>query len=373
VYLKEKIILLVSPQEWSDFYISKHNYAIELASLGNQVIFMNPPKKGKSIGGELIPTSFDCLNVLEYSTFFPSAIRFHSFFLYTLLVRIQLFTLRKKLPSKIDIVWCFEPNLFPKLNWFNAKYRIYHPVDFLTNKRQVNVGKTAHVIFSVADNILQLFDELSMPKYFVNHGLSEYYLNAKVNYSGINPQRPLKFAYIGSLFIPGLDRSSLKKVIERFNNVEFDFYGIYLREKNVSHEMQLFIDFLIDTPNVNLMGVVHPKELSIKLKEYDGFLVCYNPSKELNSGSNSHKMLEYLSLGKVIISSKIKTYEHLGDEILMSKKEDNSDYSSLFEFAVKNMEHLNSPELFEKRRNISIENSYKAQIQKIDKILCNHL
>lgn len=373
MYLKGKTILVVSPQEWSDFYISKHNYAIELAALGNQVIFLNPPQKGKSWKGQWLNTSFKGLKVLEYSTFFPNKIRFHSYLLYSLLMRSQLQFIRRKIAANIDVLWCFEPNVFPSLNWFNARTKIYHPVDFLTNERQVNLGKNADIIFSVADNILQLFNHLTVPKYFINHGLSSYYSTSEIQPTVTSDERPLKFAYIGSLFIPGLDRASLRRVIEIHPDIEFDFYGRYEREKNVSEEMRVFIDFLSTAANVRLKGVLHPKELSQHLKKYHGFLLCYNPSKELNSGSNSHKMLEYLSFGKVIVSSKINAYEHLDQEVLMSKKEDNSDYVALFDEAVKNIHVYNDSTLSKKRRAISMDNTYMAQIQKIDNILCKQL
>src|SRR5450755_3125876 len=42
--LKNKTILIISPQAWGQMYISKHHYAITLAKLGNTVYFLNPPE-----------------------------------------------------------------------------------------------------------------------------------------------------------------------------------------------------------------------------------------------------------------------------------------------------------------------------------------
>ena len=37
--LKNKKILLISPQSWGTMFVAKHHYAIELAKLGNEVYF----------------------------------------------------------------------------------------------------------------------------------------------------------------------------------------------------------------------------------------------------------------------------------------------------------------------------------------------
>jgi hypothetical protein len=43
--LKNKTILVISPNNWGTMHISKHHYAIELARLGNSVYFLNPPNQ----------------------------------------------------------------------------------------------------------------------------------------------------------------------------------------------------------------------------------------------------------------------------------------------------------------------------------------
>ena len=45
--LRDRTILLVSPNEWGAMHVSKHHYALELAERGNRVIFLNPPRSGR--------------------------------------------------------------------------------------------------------------------------------------------------------------------------------------------------------------------------------------------------------------------------------------------------------------------------------------
>ena len=43
--LRNKTILIISPQQWDGLMLSKQNYAEELTKLGNKVYFLPPPLK----------------------------------------------------------------------------------------------------------------------------------------------------------------------------------------------------------------------------------------------------------------------------------------------------------------------------------------
>jgi hypothetical protein len=53
----------------------------------------------------------------------------------------------------------------------------------------------------------------------------------------------------------------------------------------------------------------------------------------------------------------------------MSKKDDNSDFVTLFNKAILNLDKFNSNELFIKRRMLAFENTYAKQITRIEKII----
>src|SRR6186713_730734 len=80
--LRNRTILIVSPQSWGKMYVSKHHYAIELANYGNKVYFLNPPqtdKKEKMTGKILIRPSGnqDNLFIIDHRISFPYRIKFH--------------------------------------------------------------------------------------------------------------------------------------------------------------------------------------------------------------------------------------------------------------------------------------------------------
>lgn len=233
--LEDKNVLVISPQYWSDFYVSKNYYALELLKKNCKVYFLQPPKTSNSKGIKVSNDIFNSLYLIEYELGFPAFIRFHFIFLYRWLIRSRIVDILKTIDEKIDVVWCFEPNLYSNLKWFNADFNIYHPVDFIEEKHQIGVAKNADIIFSVADIILDQFNQYTVPRFFINHGLSDYY---KHNEWADFRSKEVKVAYVGSLFIPGLDRKSLKEIIINHENVRFDFFGRFSDKPNATAFVQ---------------------------------------------------------------------------------------------------------------------------------------
>ena len=362
--LTGKTILLISPQSWQGLFVSKHHYAIELAKKGNKVYFLEPPRDE---AWSITPTSYEGILVIRYPL--PKAIkglRFHIRWVFDLFMKRYANSIIRR-TGELDIVWCFEPNLFKDLRWFNAEFRLYHPVDNLIEKKhQLAVGMSADLIVSVAPNILDLFPN-TVPKAFVNHGVAENFLNAGVLNATTDQ---LRFAYIGNLLIKGLDIVQLSKVIENHPDLQFDFFGIQDKSKAHSkHQVYTFIEFLEKQPNVNLCGLKKPNDLAKLLGNYNGYLICYNPSIEINSGSNSHKMLEYLAMGKVIVSSYLSVYKEHEGLIPMSHSNTNSDYCDIFSEVISNLDYWNSIEKQKLRRQLAESNSYPNQVEKIEKLI----
>src|SRR3972149_139896 len=151
ISLSNKNILLISPQKWGEMHISKHHYAIELAKRGNTVYFLNPvdvSQKKRFIIKQ--HEEYKELYIVTYKPLFPLVIRFHFRWLFDFLMQFQVKMLLLRIGRKIDIVWCFEPNLYSNLNLFKADLNIFHPVDQLNYDYQFNIASSAHVVFSVS-------------------------------------------------------------------------------------------------------------------------------------------------------------------------------------------------------------------------------
>jgi hypothetical protein len=101
---------------------------------------------------------------------------------------------------------------------------------------------------------------------------------------------------------------------------------------------------------------------------FSAFIVLINNENDFNKGSNSHKIIEYLSTGKVVISSHISSYEKT-DLIEMVDEFTNEKFPDLFKKIISNLTYYNSPEQQKKRIEYALDNTYKKQIERIEKKL----
>jgi len=356
--LKNKTILIISPQQWDGLKLSKHHYAEELVKLGNKVYFLPPPIKNKQF------CSINKLNngvlLIKYAHFFPYNLFFHAKWLYFILLKLHVKYILKHL-DKIDIVWSFDGLRFLNLNLFKATHKIYHPVDFQDDNYFIKPAKTSDIIISLTDKILDKFVSFKNV-HKIGHGVSELFLDAfNSNYK---PNNQLSFCYSGNLTLKGVNIKEIKKVIEKARHIKFHFIGPYSEDNEAEKE---YISFLKSQSNVKLYGLLTPMQMKEIYVNMDGFILCYDEKKELNGGTNSHKILEYLSTGKVIISSFIAEYQHHTDLLEMSKGKES--FSEVFMDRISKINFYNSPEKINLRHNYAKNNTYRKQILKIEKLL----
>src|SRR4051812_29755408 len=130
-----KTYLLISPQPWGKMYLSKHNYAIELAESGNKVFFLNPPtyKKFPSPLRLNVKQQLPNLFVIDYNLSVPVHImRFKARSVYDFIIHHSLVKQLNRL-ARFDELWCFEPNIFSSFDSFNAKKKLLFIVDQYEN------------------------------------------------------------------------------------------------------------------------------------------------------------------------------------------------------------------------------------------------
>jgi hypothetical protein len=375
--LQNKTILIISPQKWGPMHVSKHHYAIELAKIGNKVFFLNPPDLNKTLFPVFeMQKDYPGLYIINYKPIYRAQ-RFLPEFIYQLLVliNIKLFLIKT---GKIDIIWSFEDASFFRLDWFKAEVNIFHPVDL-----QETIGRTAKyadIIFSVSESILNCYKQFGKPMHFINHGLDEILENIAL--TKINTQETykkpdiIKAGYVGNLFIEALDRVIFKNIIKQNPHVQFIFWGPY--EKTQSNlgswdreETINFIEFLKQQPNVELKGIKKQHEIYTDPLSPDLYLLFYNPTKsKVWDGSNSHKILEYLSTGKVVITHFVSTYFGNDNMIIMPENiNENHSLPEIFTQVINNLEYYNSSVLAKTRITFTLNNTYSKQIGRIEKCI----
>ncbi len=367
--LTGKVILLISSEPWGKIYISKHHYANALAARGNKVFFLNPPDFTLKRGTVNIREINEHLSVISYRPVFPWVIKFHARWLFDLLIRKIIANIIKHTGS-IDIVWDFNCSyLYNDLSAFGASMILFHPVDKISAD---TANKKADIVFSVSQLILNDYKVPDVPRYLVNHGISSEFIKIAKQPALSNSGSPVKACYIGNLLIPSLDREMIKGLVSKHPEVEFVFIGPYNNKNNIAGSSlpgdEEFIDFLRTNSNVTLTGVLDSAEIAALIPAFDVFLVCYKTSEHYRC-DNTHKVLEYLSTGKVIVSTPILYYK---DSDLFEIS-DRDDVIETFTRVTAALYQYNSDELMRRRKDFALNNTYEKHIGEIEAHCSRHI
>jgi glycosyltransferase involved in cell wall biosynthesis len=373
--LQNKTILLISPQAWGNMYLSKHHYAIALAKLGNEVYFLNPPNvkhvknEVEIVESKIHPSLF----IINHSLFFSKKLKFKFIWLFHLLMKFHIKKIKKNISKEIDIVWSFDLGNYYPLKCFGSAYKIFSPFDKPQNNRSINSAKNSDIIISVAPEIIEHYSHFNVPKHFIHHGLADEFFNQ--NFTNQNANDNIRIGLSGNWLRKDIDTDCLLKIIRDNSNIIFEIWGSYkISHSNIGgarfNEMDEFIKQLIAEKNVMMHGVVHPRELAIQFQRMNGFLICYNILKDHSKGTNYHKIMEYLSTGKVVISNNISNYNNIPGLLEMTEsRENNDELPSLFKQVLENLAYYNSSEKMKSRIFFAQSNSYSKRIEQIEGIL----
>lgn len=378
---ENKVVYLISPQNWGVMKVSKHHYALELAERGNRVFFIEPPSLTASGVQVRASQEHPNLNIVTYKPVFRGK-RFLPSFVFKLLIRAQIFLLIQKTGSKPDVVWSFSGFLFENLNWFGAEKSIFFMADLFAEKKLPGELYRADLVLGVSDTICQLLQKSNREIHFINHGLNRFFEEqAKQNLLNIQPNRlipsgRIQVGYVGNLRMEALDRETMKDVVSQFIEIDFIFWGSYeLRDANLGGTQdaatEQFISFLKKQPNVELRGPTETNRLVKEVQNMNLFWLCWRlGAMELWDGSNSHKIIEYLSTGRPIVSHNVSTYNNT-DLFYMLPGPSNENYLILLGTALNTAKKGEPLELIKSRLEFSIMNSYSKHLQKIEELISN--
>lgn len=369
---------MISPQAWTGLQLSKHHYALELAAGGSEVFFLNPPSMS-GFRPRVSPGPCPGLWIVDYSQisrgarFLPTAVNAG-------VEKLQARVIQRALQSPVDIVWSFDPARFTTLTHFDAKLRLFHAVDRVEPGvvKQIAVGATA--VISVSDVILEDFASTGVPRFFVHHGLSrEYAALARRQRPSVMKAtegrlpRPHRVGYVGNLLNPDIDHPAFCRIVGDNPEIEFHLWGPYeyaalnWKDQDVP-AVRTFVSFLTQQKNVVLHGLTPPSEVATKIFDMDVLLVCYDPRRERNLGSNNHKVLEYLSTGRPVVSNHISTYIRPGVPqglLCMPESVHNDDLPELFQRVISTLDALSTEEMQQRRIRFALANTYLQQLRTI--------
>lgn len=364
--LKNKIILLISPEPWNHIFVSKHHYATHLAYRGNKVYFLNPPS-GKST---VEATDFNNVWSVHY-TGFRKGLRFYPAFLQRYFILKKFEAIENLCDVKFDIVWAFDNSVFYDFSALEESiFCISHIVDLNQHFQTALAAKTADVCFAVSNSILRRLNEYQANSYFINHGYNDKNVENKL-INEFDGTGKLKAIYAGNLSMAYLDWDVLLKIAVNNTTTDFIFIGPGGEDfdvvQNSTHRSK---KLCYELENTHFIGKVNSCELHALYSQADILLISYQEKYHIDQ-SNPHKMMEYLGAGKVVVATKTQEYKGLAKRELIAMSDKNKDLPQLFETVLKDLEQWNSVAKREKRIDFAADNSYSKQIYRVEHILSN--
>jgi len=343
--LKDKSILLVSPEPWEYLFVSKHHYAIELAKRGNRVFFLNPPTGVLRVH----PTDYDNLQVVDYRGFWkglhrmPKFLRKHN--------QRQVFQkIEKLIGSGIDLIWSFDNSVFYDFDALPDRVvKISHIVDLNQDFNTERASSSADVCFGVIPQIVSRHLHYNRNTYLIKHAVSIQFRKHSELLPG---QNEFKVLYFGNLGMPHLDWEVIKKASE-FSFIDFIFLGSNQDcvPSDISHKANVFLKDSV--PSDHLMGFMEQSSVLILFYKSEYYADCASP----------HKLLEYLSSGKPVLTFQIEEYLEENGLLEMAKTRDEwlkrlkEIYDRHAHYSNSAKEHL--------RKEFAYENTYQKRIGEI--------
>ena len=360
-----RTILLISPEPWDGHFVSKHHYAVTLASRGHKVYFLDPPDSSLhdiQVSRTDFPNLFAVAGpqVAKGLRFYPAAIR-------RWLEARWLINLEKRIGTRFSTVWLFENSRFYDMKFARTRTKIYHQVDLNQDFHAAEAAASADVCFCNTDFIAEKLAPYNERVYKIHHGVSvpsgaEPLTEAQ---QALFADNAVNAVYVGNLDIPYLDVRLLAELVRRFPAVRFHFVGHYGKSGMLYRQCE-------GSPNVTWWGAVPSDRIPSILARSDVALLTYRVDTEWEKAqmASPHKLMEYLASGKVIVAT--YTDEYKDKPGLLEMVNTSADFIAKFEDVVSNPDRYNSITMQEERISYAQDNTYPKQLDRIITILNKH-
>jgi hypothetical protein len=247
------------------------------------------------------------------------------------------------------------------------------PVDWPYGETSIKAAESAAHIFSISPDILACYKQWDVPKHSLHHGVHDVFIESGKK----APEHAdcIRVGLSGNFSRPDLDRQTLLTIFRENPEIRFECWGNYASKHSNMGDVSTkdetlhpFLQTIQQMSNVKMHGPVTFAELADGLKNMDAFLICYDVRKDQSRGTNYHKIMEYLAMGKLIISNRVETYRNKG-LFVMTDLDDNKDLPDLFANTMRKLDFFNSNELVEKRKKFALDHSYSRQLDLIASLI----
>jgi glycosyltransferase involved in cell wall biosynthesis len=355
--LKNKNILLISPEPWDHIFVSKHHYAVHLAN-ENKVYFLNPPSGVFSLEQTENPN----LKIIHYRGF-VSGIRFLPGFVQRHFMRKVLADIHGLVKSDFDVIWSFDNSVFYDFSIFSKTVlTISHIVDLNQNFQTAKAARSADICFCTSDLIMKRLKKFNSRVFKIGHGYNASIARGGVSLPGTSPT---KVVYAGNLAMPYIDWVLLERIVSQNPNLDFIFIGPNVDKFSGALASMAAKRAVSRMTNTFFTGRLDANDLASYYAAAHVLIVAYQ-EKFQNDQANPHKMMEYLGSGKVIVATWTAEYALLYEQGLIAMSQLNSDYPGLISSVVSNIISWNAMDKERQRIDVALDNTYSKQIKRAE-------
>jgi len=370
--MKNKTILLISPEAWGKSFVSKHHYANYLAK-NNTVYFLNPVLSSKfnpfsNINVELKNIK-DNLVQVSYQNLLPRLNRLPKF-IQRYIYNNQAKQIQKALNiEKFDIVWSFDPYRFWNQNVWNTFKSIYHTVDVhFTKSFELEISKSSNIVLLSSEMLRKNLKKSNNNIFYTGHAsdIDHFSLvnEQKIKLPGHNT---IKAGLVGN-FNNNVDYNLIFEIAKHNVLIDFIFIGPFeANNLGRTQSQKSEITKLEKLKNVFFIGEIPSKDINLWLVNFDINLVLYREDKR-DIIINPHKMMGYFYTGKITICSWFNEYKNAKNEFVYITKT-NSEIPKTIKKISESLRYWNKSELQHKRKQFAISNSYDKKIEEIANLL----
>ncbi|KJS07066.1 MAG: hypothetical protein VR77_02305 [Flavobacteriales bacterium BRH_c54] len=354
--LENQTLLVISNEPWGDIWYSKHNWAYEL-SKKNKVFFINPPIKWKISNLWSFKICIDdyseSLQVLGYQNILP-------FTRFSLIYKLNNFIVSKKIKKwllnnnyKRYIFWTFDPYRFSNPQFFSPLFSIYFRVDkYRVQKEKILLKNIDKLVVTSKELLKDIIFKGSVLE--LSHGISseEFVPTNTINYE------KGYFLYVGNID-HRLNIKLIDRILQEFPNERFVFIG---KMYNLFTELSQDIFYKNKYKNLIIHGVEHFKNLKNYIYYSKACLVPMD-LKIHGNAVHHHKTLQYLALGKPIISPIFNDVINKEEYIISYKNDDEAIEK------IKQLSHVETNEKVVQRIQFAKQFTYEKLIEKVEQFL----
>ncbi|MDF1674519.1 MAG: hypothetical protein P1U44_02300 [Vicingaceae bacterium] len=354
--LENQTLLVISNEPWGDIWYSKHNWAYEL-SKKNKVFFINPPIKWKISNLWSFKICIDdyseSLHVLDYQNILP-------FTRFSLIYKLNNFIVSKKIKKwllnnnyKKYIFWTFDPYRFSNPQLFSPILSIYFRVDkYRVQKEKKLLNNIDKLVVTSKELLKDIIFNGSVLE--LSHGISseEFVSTNTVIYEKDY------FLYIGNID-HRLNIELIHRILQEFPNERFVFIG---KTYNLFSESSQDIFYKNKYNNLIVHGVEHFKNLKNYIYYSKACLVPMD-LKIHGNAVHHHKTLQYLALGKPVISPIFNDVINKEEYIISYKNDDEAIEK------IKQLPNMETNEKVAQRIQFAKQFTYEKLIEKVEQFL----